>query len=408
LRLVFDPSLSGVSGDMMLGALISLGADSRRIADSLEALASHIPKCHSIKLKVRETLSLGIRATRAEVLIEEDVQSRLGGELRRSLDSYLEASNLHEKAISFAVKVLNLILEAESRVHGQPASDVRLKELGLADTLAEIVGVAEALHQFNAFDEVYSLPIAVGGGHVKTAHGLLPVPTFATLEILRIKGFPFKFGPVDGELATPTGVALLTALATPLPNLNLTFKPLKIGYGAGALELPGQPNILRVWSEMVEPVFLKDKVVVLETGLDDVTGESLGYVAERLMGEGALDVAIIPCLGKKGRPAHILRVLSTPEKLNSLVKTMFNETRTLGIRIQQLERVKLQREDKLVEVDVAGKSFQVKVKVFRSLDGEIQGFKPEFEDLKKLAAETGIPLKKAIELVMQKFSQKPV
>jgi hypothetical protein len=403
-RLIIDPRISGVSGDMLLGALIDLGADSKKIGEALAKLASHISDCKSIRLKTYKTSRREISATKAEILIDEKLHPKTGGTLKRSLQSYLKASSLSGEAKRFCVNALNLILEAEAKIHGSTPKKVELHELASADTLADIVGVAEALSQLKAFKaEIYSLPVVVGSGYVKVEHGVIPVPLPATLEILRMKGFPFKLGGGQGELSTPTGVAILTALAKPLSLAEpLEAKASRVGYGAGSRRLKDQPNLLRIWIEEAESAeaFRWDEIYVLETSLDDVNGEILGSTIESLMAEGALDVNLTFGVGKKSRPTQTLKVLVNRENFARVLKTVFSETGTLGVRIQKVSRVILEREVAPIKVNVSGKTFIVRIKKAWTAEGETLKVKPEFEDVKRVAKETGLPLR----LVFEKIS----
>lgn len=238
------------------------------------------------------------------------------------------------------------------------------------------------------------------------SHGRLPTPSPATLEILRMGGIPVVGGPVEEELSTPTGAALLVSLVDAWSSFHPEMVVAGVGYGAGSKELPGVPNLLRVsvGTPLEERLFV-EPLCVLETDLDDVDGETLGYVMERLLEEGARDVRFIPTVSKKGRPGTLLRALAYEEDLDRLVKLVMDETGTLGVRVIRCSRYVLEREVLPVEVEVGGIRREVRVKVSRDKDGRVVQVKPEYEDLRRLSEKTGIPLRKLRQTVVEEATR---
>jgi len=286
--------------------------------------------------------------------------------------------------------------------------DVRLHELGSADTLADIIGAATALDDLDIFSNtaVFSTPVAVGGGVFPASHGAYSSPAPATLEILRTSGFLTIGGPVESELATPTGVSLLTSLTPECTRFYPSIKPVYVGYGAGSRELGDIPNVLRVvLGEPFDSGLMNDDVVVIETNLDDVTGEIIGYSINRLLQEGARDAVSIPTLNKKSRPGHLIQVIADRTDVERLCAILIEETGSLGVRTYTCGRRLLLRESIPVEIMVDDKNAVVNVKVARSTNGQIIRIKPEYEDVKRLAELTGIPLRDIEDLVVRKAGE---
>jgi len=312
--------------------------------------------------------------------------------------------DLSEKAKRFVTRCVFDLVGAESRVHGKPVEQIQLHESGSPETLAEIVGVATALDDLKLFavdTKIFSTPVAVGGGLFRFSHGAMSSPAPATLEILRLKRFPMIGGPVEAELSTPTGVTILTNLAHETSRFYPGITPERVGYGAGEKELKEIPNILRVIMGQTHGQKFLEELAVLETNLDDVTGETLGYTIEKLFSAGAKDVTIVPVVAKKSRPGQILKVLAGKEDVERLARLVVKETGTLGVRIYPCWRWGLPRETRVVKLPVgcAEKNVAVRIKIARDEDGKIVQVKPEYDDLAKIAMETGKPLRQLWETV---------
>jgi len=382
--LLFDPS-AGASGDMIIASLLDLGADLESVRAAVESVGC--------RLEIAREERCHIMACRAHII---------SGRRFHSLDeavSILQNASLTEHARKNALLALDALAVAESRVHGVPKEEAHFHEVGALDALADIAGACEAAHSLG-IERVVSLPICVGGGYVKTEHGLLPVPGPAALEILRSTHIPWKGGPVDFELLTPTGAALMSVLVDEfLPNFPV-IRADRVGYGAGKKEL-SLPNVLRaVLAEALHAASFQerhnhhgDHVVQLETNVDDVTGEVLGHLIEQIMQAGALDVSVIPALMKKGRAGSVIRVIAGQEHSDALARIVIRETGSLGVRVfPSVHRFLAEREDMQVDVEIAKERFSAHVKVSR-MDGEIIMVKPEYEDCKRIAEATNQPLR---------------
>lgn len=402
---VVDCQIAGISGDMFVGALLDLGADAKKTVRSMELVKDYVEGCDSLKVIVNDVTRHGLRAKKVEVKAVEKFDHRTGIELTDALSKCLMKLKLSKDACNFAASTLETIIKAEARVHGEGVEDVHLHEAGSVDTLADIVGTATALEDLGIFKEtkVYSMPVAVGGGLFRFSHGVVPSPAPATIEILRSEHFMVRGGPVEAELATPTGAALLVNLADTSTHTYPPLKPKLIGYGAGSKDFKETPNILRITlGEPLEYKFLSDEIFVLETNLDDVPGEVVGYTMDRLLGEGARDVSIIPIFTKKNRPGQILKIITDRQKVERLSQIIIEETGTLGVRIYPCKRYILKRKTIPVKVEIEGKKETIKVKVSKELGGKGIQVKPEYDDVKKLADKTGKPLREIIDLVVKK------
>lgn len=393
--LLFDPS-AGASGDMIMGCLLDLGADENAVCKAVESVGC--------KLEISRQERSHVMATRVDVISDRSYQS-----LDEAV-SILKGSSLQGDALRKALQALDILAAAESKVHGVPKVEARFHEIGALDALADIAGSCAAMQSLNV-QRVLCRSISVGGGYVKSAHGLLPVPGPASLEILRSYEIPWRGGPVDAELLTPTGAALLAALVDEfLPEFPLSLS-WKTGYGAGKKELP-LPNVLRgiiakspPWPQAMAGNLLHehhgDSVVQLETNVDDVTGEVLSRLMELLMDAGALDVSVLPALMKKGRSGNVIRVIARHEEMDRLAKIMIMETGSLGVRVfLSLHRYLAEREARAVNVEICNQTFQVAVKISR-MEGKLLNIKPEYEDCKRIADETGLPLRVVMKKVQE-------
>ena len=379
--LFFDP-FAGASGDMTIGCLLDLGADPVVVREAIESL--------NCKLEISKEQKSHILATRAIVASDKRYHS-----LEEAV-SLLQGANLEASAKDQALKIMDTLATAESTVHGVPKEEARFHEIGALDALADIAGTCAALHSLEV-EKVFSLPISVGGGFVQSAHGLLPVPGPAVLEILRSHSIPWKGGPVDKELLTPTGAAIFVNIVHQFLDTYPDIRAESVGYGAGSREIT-LPNALRgVIGEIKVHHLTPDRVVQLETNVDDVTGEVLGNLIELLMQAGALDVSIVPALMKKGRPGNVITVIARQDDSENLTRLIMNETGSLGLRIfPSVHRNVAKRESRTMTVGINGSLYQASVKVSR-LGDTVLNIKPEFEDCKKIATKTGLPLRTVIK-----------
>jgi len=371
---------AGVSGDMLLGALIDAGADIKETVDALGVGAS---------LDVVTSSRGGLRAVTVDVRSTADQPMRTLDDLVRLVDRAGVAESVAQRARA----VLSRIATAEARVHGTSAAEVHFHEIGAVDTIVDVVGVCVAVHQLG-IGEIVASPIALGGGSIDTAHGTLPVPGPAVLELLAAAELSAYGGPVDVELATPTGVALLAELATssgPMPALRQTT----VGIGAGARELLDRPNVVRI--VLGQPTGRDasdadgDSWLVLEANVDDLDPRLWPQVIERLLTAGAADAWLTPILMKKGRPAHTLSALTPPACAEAVRTAMFTESSTIGVRSTVVGKSALDREWLVVDID----GEQVRVKVAR-MSGEVVNVAPEWEDVVSAARRLDRPAKSVL------------
>ena len=405
--LVFDPQIAGISGDMVVGALLALGADALKVMEAMRIPGHCLQECKDLEIAVTDTTRRGIRAKRIEVKSDEEHIQRTGAELLEAAYKCLQMVQISERARRFALNSINTLISAEATAHGESIAEVVLHETASADTLADVIGSATALDDLELFADtaIYSTPVAVGGGMLQFSHGMVSSPAPATLEILRSRGLLTVGGPVEAELATPTGVSILSALGVESVRFYPPMRPIKVGYGAGTREFGEMPNVLRITlGEPCDFGLSSEQAYVIETNVDDVSGETIGYVMQKLLQEGARDVSTIATLAKKGRPGHLIKVMADRTSLERLCRILIDETGTLGVRIYPCERRVLARESVPVEVQIEGVTEVVQVKVAKDRQGQIVHIKPEYDDIKRLAEQTGKPLEEIAELVRRKFS----
>lgn len=396
---VIDCQTAGVAGDIILGALIDAGADIEKIISAIKNLEQPIGNYSDVKITINRVMRGEFKATQIDVTAEALAKVN-GQQLIGTVEKTVERLQLCEKAKQFASNAIRSLVNAEAELHGNRLVDAHLHEIGLIDTPAEIIGIAVALESLGLFEgKIYATPVAVGGGTTKFSHGIVPCPAPATLAILKSNNYPFKGGPIEAELATPTGAAILVNLADEVSSFYPQMTPLKVGYGAGTKEFPQMPNSLRIIiGKSEEAGLLEEEIAVLETNIDDVTGEIIGYSVDKLLSEGAKDVSIIPIFTKKNRPGQILRVVTSKKDSEHLSHIIMEETGTLGVRILTCERHILNRELHQVDIFINESKERVNIKVVKDKKGTILNIKPEYEDLKRIAEKTHKPLKEIMQI----------
>jgi pyridinium-3,5-bisthiocarboxylic acid mononucleotide nickel chelatase len=374
-RLLYIDCIAGAAGDMLLAALLDAGADRERVDLGLSALA-----VDRIELALSETERHGMRAARVDVIAEPEQAHRTWSDVR----GLIEMAGFPDRVERRAQEAFRRLAEAEARVHGTNVDEVRFHEVGALDAIADVCGVALALEDLDV-DRVVSSPIPAPRGFVEGAHGRLPLPPPAALELL--KGAPIYGVELDVELVTPTGAALLATLAEefgPPPPMRLEA----IGYGAGSRDIASIPNVVRVLLGEAVQEGATATVSLIETNLDDLSPELVPDAVEACFAAGALDVWATPVQMKKGRPGIVMSALARPADERRVAETVLRETSTLGLRIVQLRRWELERDEQTVEV--AGE--RVRVKIGR-LDGEAINVAPEHDDCAAVAARTGQSVK---------------
>jgi uncharacterized protein (TIGR00299 family) protein len=395
MTVIIDPRGSGIAGNMIVGAFLDMGANEDELINIMQYYASYFG---DINIEIEKVKRSGISATFANIQCY-DHKSIKYIDLMKCFDQ-IEHPKMTPEINKSVKKVFRTLAGAEAHVHGTTLENVHFHEVGAADAVADITGAIYAFHELKLHKrKVYSLPVALGGGSVKTMHGMLTVPVPATVEIL--KNVPTFGGPIAKELTTPTGAALLVNMVDEFCEFYPTAVIKTTGYGAGKLDF-GSPNVLRAM--IAETTVKSDNVSLLETNLDTVTGEVMGHLFSRLQDEGALDVSMIPIIMKKNRPGQLLRVISRPKDCDALVEVIMRETGTLGIRvIDYAHRDIAERGIIPVEVNVDSELYQIRIKVGK-IGHEIIKSSPEYEDVRKIADETGVPIKDVMKIAEEAFN----
>ena len=388
MTIIIDPQSSGIAGNMIIGALVDLGANQDELKEIMETSAEQFGK---VNVTFKKVVKHGIASTFCHVEMLEHKHSTSYLEFIQKI----EELDIDEKVKRTSIKVFERIAKAESKVHGKSLDEVHFHEVGASDAVADVIGSIYAYYSLNLDNhKIIGLPIAVGGGRVKTAHGTIPVPAPAVIEIL--KDAKMVGGPVDSELATPTGSAIYCEICDEIKEFIPLIKPKKVAYGAGRKDFD-HPNFLRIIEST--DISESDRIDVIETNIDHLTGEEIGYLFDRLMDEGASDVSITPIIMKKNRQGSLLKVISARKNRDHLIDIIFKETGSLGIRIApNLHRGIAKREFVKKEFDIAGKTFGVTFKI-AYVNGEIISSRPEYEDLKRIAKECDLPLRKVKEMI---------
>jgi len=382
--LYIDP-FSGVSGDMLLGAFLSLGVPLEVISGAVESV---IPG--EVELSAVTVTRSGLAGIACEVKIVGGPQSRTLEEMKE----LVEGSGLSDPIIQGSLRALSSLGEAERKAHGQPDGPVHLHELGGQDTLADIVGALSALKYLDP-GQVRCGAVNLGRGYVQTSHGQMPVPAPATAHLIEDMAVLAE-GP-DTELTTPTGAAILKEIVEEFGTLG----PMTIhlsGSGAGSKDFKGFPNLLRVFQGESDPDIEPHSAFIIECGIDDVSPEYLAPITEVLQKAGAREVHVIPAFTKKGRTGTLLRVLAAEAEKNSLIDTVLEASGSAGLRFWQVGRRLLDRE--IITVSTA--HGPVSFKRWQTPSGQWR-FKPEFEDVQKLAEKAGIPAAKMRDLAVAAY-----
>jgi hypothetical protein len=387
MRIAYLDCFSGVSGDMFLGALI---AAEPALAGVLEKTVAALDLgAHLESLRVDRG---GLSAVQVNVHYDAHAHHRGLSEIRQ----IIARTPISEAAKAAATRIFGALGAAEAKVHNIPVEQVHFHEVGAVDAIVDVVGAAVGAEALGV-DEWVCSALNVGGGTVECAHGRFPVPAPATVELL--KGAPVYSSGIEAELVTPTGAAIVSVLAkrfASFPAMKITAS----GYGAGSREFAGQANVLRLTlgEAAEETTGIEETVVLLEANLDDMTPQLFGYVMDRALAEGALDVFATPVQMKKSRPGLVLSVLARPEDASRLSHLIFSETTTLGVRVREEKRRTLPRRHVAVQTEWG----EVRMKV-ASLDGAIANCAPEYEDCRRLAAEHHIPLKTVMQEAIRAY-----
>jgi pyridinium-3,5-bisthiocarboxylic acid mononucleotide nickel chelatase len=423
MRIAYLDCFSGISGDMFLGALVDAGVPFELLQQTVEAL--HV----GAKLEVSQVDRNGISATKIDVVVdgrkdlpreefwaaESEQHSHDHGEKHshphsRHLGEILKiiaAAPISDLAKQTASAIFTALGEAEAKVHNVPVEAVHFHEVGAADAIVDIVCAAVGAEALQT-ERILASPLNVGSGRVKCAHGVMPVPAPATLELL--KGIPVYSGEVQKELVTPTGAAIIKVLAAQF-GTRPTMLTERIGYGAGTRDFPQHSNVLRltvgetaetslgIVGPRVEPT--EEEIVVVEANLDDLSPQIIGYIADQVLAEGALDVFTAAVQMKKGRPGTLLTILAKPQDEPKLRDLLFRESSTLGVRSRREQRHVLARRHEKVETQWG--TVRIKIGSIGNTDSQ---FAPEYEDCRRIAAQEHVPLKQVMQEALRLYLDK--
>jgi len=402
---VIDAQVAGVSGDMLLCSLVNIGANKSKIIDGIRSAES---LCKDVKVKKIDFVEVkknSLQATELLLEIDDDVHERKGIEIKEIITKSAGQLKISESAKTFAVKSIETLIHAESKIHGEPEDSVHFHEAASFDTVVDLLGTAIALDDLGCFDDdIVVTPVAIGGGTVTFSHGTSSNPAYAILEIFRESGIITVGGNVKDELTTPTGASMLVNLVKECSEFYPPMKIQSIGYGAGQKDFEGFSNVLKIVRGIASTKLQLDTVKILETNVDDVSGEVLGNMIEKIMAQGAKDVTISSAITKKGRPTNLVSVICDSDTMNSIMDLLVTETGTLGVRVRTSERFIVPRSVKTISVNIHGQNFDVRYKT-RDLNNGSH-FKIESDDIKEISGALSISFKETEELLNQEVRKK--
>jgi len=389
MKIAYFDCFAGAGGDMIAAAMLDAGLDAEFLKVQLATLG-----LKQLDIKLAQTQRAGLRALGfVPIIPEQDEHRNL-----EQITSIINQSKISEKAKKTATTIFNKLAQAEATVHNKAPQDIHFHEVGALDSIVDIVSASIGLDALGV-EKVYCSALSVGGGTVKCAHGLMPVPSPATAELL--KGVPTVGGPIQAELLTPTAAAILTTIVDEFCSLP-SMKIETIGYGAGSLEAEEFPNVLRLilGQRAAEGLSNADTICLLETNVDDLSGELLGFITEKLFVYGALDVFTTPVYMKHSRPAVQLSVICEIKDAQQLEQVIFEEGLTFGIRKQILQRSKLARQFVSVQTEFG----EIKIKV-GTLGAKIVNAKPEFSECVSAAQKHKVPVKAVLEAAIAAYKK---
>jgi len=390
MKIAYFDCFAGAAGDMIVAAMLDAGLDPEFLKAQLSTL-----RLQNIEVQISQTQRSGLRALSFVPVVPKEHNHRN----LKDITEIITRSEITETAKKTAINIFEKLAKAEGAVHGKDPNEIHFHEVGALDSIIDIVSAAIGLDAL-PLDKIYCSTLSVGGGTIKCAHQLLPIPAPATAELL--KGVPITSGPAQVELLTPTAAAIFTTVVDqfcPLPAMKIE----KIGYGAGSLDSKEFPNILRLILGQIttDAAANTDSICVLETNIDDASGELVGSVIEKLFRQGALDVFTTPIYMKQGRPAGQLSAICKIENIQQLEKIIFEEGLTFGIRKQILQRSKLAREFVTVQTEFG----DIKIKT-GMLDGKIVNAKPEFADCTAAAKKHNVAVKNVLDAAMAAYKKR--
>lgn len=384
MKCLYFDCFSGISGDMVLGALVDLGVPQKYLREQLSKLG--IDK-FSISFSRADRMGISGRSVRVR-----DLHRRHGHHHHRTygdIEKIIRRSRLNSRVKEKSLDIFLRVAEAEAKIHHRKVSEVHFHEVGAIDSIVDIVGSAAGI-DFLGADAFFASRVPLGSGFVRCQHGLMPVPAPATLEIL--KNVPIRSFGIRSEIVTPTGAAILTGFVSTFDHLP-EMKILKTGFGAGSKTFETIPNLLRLVMGEIADNKGREKILVLETNVDDMNPEWAGFLMDRLFTAGALDVLLIPVYMKKNRPGILLKVVCDAKHRDCLTAAIFRETTTGGVRSYAAERAVLHRREGRLKTKLG----VLKVKIFEEDSGD--RIVPEFDACKKVALKKGIPLREVYQAV---------
>ena len=402
---VIDAQVAGISGDMLLCGLVNIGADKSKIIDGIRSAES---LCNGVKVKKIDFVEMkknSLQATGLLLEIDDDAHERKGMEIKEIIGRSAEKLKISESAKTFAIKSIETLIRAEAKIHGELEESVHFHEAASFDTVVDILGTAIALDDLGCLDdEIVVTPVAIGGGTLTFSHGTTSNPAYAILEIFRESGIITVGGNVKDELTTPTGASILVNLAKECSEFYPPMRIQSVGYGAGQKDFEEFSNVLKIVRGIASTKLQLDTVKILETNVDDVSGEVLGNMIEKIMEHGAKDVTISSAITKKGRPTNLVSVICDSDTMNSIMDLLVTETGTLGVRVRTSERYIVPRSIRTISVNIQGQSFDVRYKT-RDLNNDSH-FKIESDDIKEISSVLSISFKETEELLNQEIRKK--
>ena len=396
MKTIYIDAFSGISGDMMVGALIDLGLPVQTIRDEIGKLP-----LDGYQISCKRVKKNGIDAAKFSVEVKEKQPSRLYSNIKEMLKD----SGLKKEVRDLSLAIFDAIADAEGKVHGISPEKVHFHEVGAIDSIIDIVATAIGIDDLG-IEKIVSSKIITGTGIVKGDHGHMPIPAPATAELL--KGIPFRSSDVPFELATPTGAAIVKALTSDfgdMPDINVET----IGYGAGDRDLECRPNLLRIFLgqqidediDLLDQAVDKDRVLIMEASIDDMNPQFFEPLIEKLFSSGALDVSMTPIFMKKMRPATLLQVIAPPEKRKQFAAIIFSNSTTIGIRCYEAERMKLIRREETIETSFG----KIKVKAVEKGNG-LTELRPEYEELKRLSLDSTLSIIEINSVISSELANK--
>ena len=400
---MIDAQIAGISGDMILSSLVSLGANKSRIIEGIHTAESFLDDSKITNIDFISVQKNGKDATQLILEIDENVHKRKATDIKHCIIESSKKIGLSESGLDFATNAINTLISAESKVHGESESSVHFHEAASIDTVVDILGTAIALDDLNLFsNEIICSPVAIGGGTVTFSHGKTSNPAYAILEIFKDSEIIVQGGTITDELTTPTGASILVNLAKTCSEFYPPMKIDSIGYGAGSKDFGEFSNVLKIVNGKTKINLVKDTVQILETNVDDVSGEVLGNMIEKIMSNGAKDVTITSGITKKGRPTQLISVICDSESMNSILELLVDETKTLGVRIRNSERYVVPRSIEQDTVEIDGHKFPVHYKMVKGNSH----FKIEFEDIKSISNCLNKPFHQIEGMIRKKILEK--